>query len=198
MSYRRNALRCLSRCWALGLVVLVAGLAGAAEAELGAGSAPPRRLDPEVGVATVAEAQLKVGRWLQCDRCAQGEFSEVVALGADAVPPLEAAVLGGPSNGSVEMLRRHLVSQFFVLSRSAGASTQESGETAASAPISMQNFLARYLRAQSLRVRLRAVQALVALEGDASRKALLRLSRTDLADLPEEVLDALAEANAQR
>jgi hypothetical protein len=63
------------------------------------------KLQPE---EEAAQARRTIVAWLECQECVDGQLQAVVKLGAAAVPSLKASLMLGPSEASLQALRRHL------------------------------------------------------------------------------------------
>ncbi len=130
---------------------------------------PPKPTEPERPKLTpeeAAEARRTIVEWLECEECTDGELEAVVKLGEVAVPNLSAALREGPSQASVELLRRHLVKTYGDLKE------YEKTHPEARVTSSEEEYVSTYMENYDALYRVRAATALGAIGGTEAKKAL--------------------------
>jgi len=135
---------------------------------------PPEK--PELTPEQAAEARRTIVNWLECEECTEGELEAVVRLGELAVPSLSASLLGGPSQASLEILRRHLVTTYQDLKE------YEKTHPEAKVPTSEDEYVKIYLDNYVALYQIRAAKALAAIGGSEAKKALKESQQLPLRD----------------
>jgi hypothetical protein len=133
------------------------------------------------GPGLVAQQQVVIERWMQCQECDRSVLDSVAALGQAAVPRLRDYLLNGPEPERVDRVREHLERSYDSTSaRSPGERLQMSKG------LLVQTFLGNL----DAVYRARSARALREIGGGTARAALDSASRLNLRD------DVLQEVRA--
>lgn len=122
----------------------------------------PATLSP----ADATQVRREIQAWLECGLCDEAELTPVKARGAAAVGSLRFALLSGPSDGDIELLRAHLAKSYERL-RDHSTTPESSSDSQAKKTFVktyIDNFVATY--------RIRAAQALGAIGTEEAKQAL--------------------------
>ena len=157
MTSRANhrAFTSLCRNWLSGMIALCVIAASFPR--------PALALDP----IAAENARRTIQSWLACSTCDSEELKPVVEvgkdaeLGSDVVKSLRVALLDGPSDGDIELLRSHLRKSYERLSRSPTPPSR-----------TLDVYVSDYEKNSVARYKKRAARALGAIGGEQARQAL--------------------------
>lgn len=112
------------------------------------------------------EARHIIQSWLECDSCDEKELEPVIKLGGKAVGSLKTALIEGPPDGDLALLRSNLRATYQKVKKRADAAGKPSPTQTEEAFVNTyeNNYVSLY--------RIRAATALGAIGGEQARQAL--------------------------
>ena len=134
---------------------------------------PAQDTPPEVPKAQDAmaperaeEARQALVEWFECEECEEGQLQAVVKHGPPVIPLLRSALLRGTAPATRELMRRSLAKRYDELVRF------QKTHPYSKVGSSKEAFIATNIENLDARYQVRAAQALAAIGGAASRRAL--------------------------